>query len=238
MGQLERYWNRDFRVYAYSGCSPEQVKEIIGLIEHPVVLEPPSEHAHCLAGRSAMVGGSISAVGDVVVKTYRRGGMLRFFLGHLHMRLAQSRSRKEFKILERVRELGINAPEPVAYIEYGEFWYKAWLVTKRIPGAVTLIDIAYSDESRAIQLGKEVARQIGVLIRHGVYHVDLHPGNIVISKDNQVYLVDFDKAYNFNGGLNELRDRYLRRWRRAVLKHGLPEVLSEAISLELRNNYE
>lgn len=238
MGQLERYWNKFYRVYAYAGFSQQQVQEVINLIEHPTVLQQPSEHAHCLSGRSAMLGGSIDGVGEVVMKTYRRGGFLRFFLGHLHMRLAQSRSRKEFKMLERVRELGVNAPEPVAYIEYGEFWYKAWLVTKRIPGAETLIDIAYQDESRAIALGKEVARQIGKLIKHGVYHIDLHPGNIVVSKDCEVFIVDFDKAYNFSGGLNDLRDRYLRRWRRAVLKHGLPEVLSEAISLELRNNYE
>lgn len=240
MGQLERYWNKDFRVYAHGECTPDQIAAIVKLIEHPVEFERHVQHTKvpALSGRSILYGGNVPGFGEVVVKTYKRGGLLRFFLGHLHMRLSQSRSRKEFKMLDRVREYGIHAPEPVAYIERGEFWYQAWLVTKVIPGAQTLIDIAYSNEERAIARGQEAARQIGLLIKHGIYHVDLHPGNVVVAEDDTVYLVDFDKAYTFCGKLNELRDRYLRRWRRAVIKHKLPEILSEAISLELRSNYE
>jgi aminoglycoside phosphotransferase (APT) family kinase protein len=35
--------------------------------------------------------------------------------------------------------------------------------------------------------------------------------------------------------LRRLRDFYLRRWRRAVIKHGLPDYVSETMCLRLRS---
>jgi hypothetical protein len=49
-----------------------------------------------------------------------------------------------------------------------------------------------------------------------------------------VHVVDFDNARPFDGSERDLRDQYLRRWRRAVIKHNLPETLSELMAMELR----
>ena len=61
---------------------------------------------------------------------------------------------------------------------------------------------------------------------------------MLVDHEDQVYLVDFDKAKRFSGPLNELRDHYLCRWRRAVIKHELPETLSEMMSADLRQNFD
>ena len=44
-----------------------------------------------------------------------------------------------------------------------------------------------------------------------------------------VFLIDFDHAKVVNLTPSEIRDRYVRRWRRAVIKHSLPEELSELL---------
>ena len=74
---------------------------------------------------------------------------------------------------------------------------------------------------------KAVIKQVSILIKNKILHVDLHPGNVIVGNQNQVYLLDFDKASIFPGEKNALRSRYLRRWNRAIQKHGLPEILSE-----------
>ena len=39
-----------------------------------------------------------------------------------------------------------------------------------------------------------VIDQISRLIDHGIWHVDLHPGNVVIDQNDRVFLLDFDKG--------------------------------------------
>lgn len=55
-------------------------------------------------------------------------------------------------------------------------------------------------------------------------------GNVLVYPEQSVYLIDFDKARHFKGSASDLRKAYICRWRRAVIKHGLPEVLSEYVS--------
>ena len=76
---------------------------------------------------------------------------------------------------------------------------------------------------------ESVIEQILLLIQNGILHVDLHPGNIVIDGDNQVFLVDFDKGKIYQGNREKLKNRYLSRWQRAVNKHGLPNMLNEML---------
>jgi 3-deoxy-D-manno-octulosonic acid kinase len=80
-------------------------------------------------------------------------------------------------------------------------------------------------------------KQLYLLIEEGIYHVDLHPGNVLVDNNHNVYVIDFDKARCWTGPKNELRDLYLHRWRRAVIKHNLPETLSEIACLHLRYNF-
>jgi 3-deoxy-D-manno-octulosonic acid kinase len=64
--------------------------------------------------------------------------------------------------------------------------------------------------------------------------VDLHPGNVLVDSNSRVYLIDFDKARYSYLNKDKLRVKYISRWRRAVIKHRLPESLWEMMSSELR----
>jgi len=41
----------------------------------------------------------------------------------------------------------------------------------------------------------------------------------------KVFLIDFDKARTRPQNRGQLREKYINRWRRAVVKHHLPEEL-------------
>ena len=45
-------------------------------------------------------------------------------------------------------------------------------------------------------------------------------------RNEQPYIIDFDKARIFRGSGKRLAEKYRKRWQRAVRKHGLPDSLS------------
>jgi 3-deoxy-D-manno-octulosonic acid kinase len=152
--------------------------------------------------------------------------------------VGRSRSQIEFEMLETVRSYGVNAPMPLGVIKRGAVFYSNWLVMQEVSNARTLVEVQTGDGEETHRAMTGLAGQLALLIRHRVLHVDLHPGNVLVSPDGAVHIVDFDKAYFFRGGAQALRDLYLRRWRRAVIKHGLSPVLSEMMSLALRSYNE
>jgi 3-deoxy-D-manno-octulosonic acid kinase len=131
---------------------------------------------------------------DLVLRHYRRGGMMARLAEktYLFTGFDQTRSIAEFKLLQKLRELGLPVPEPVAAIawRYRLCWCRAAILVKRIPGAVTFSDeAAYSDP--------ENWKALGTLVRQfhdaGLNHVDLNCDNILLSQ-GQLYLIDFDRC--------------------------------------------
>ena len=197
----------------------------------------PKKNRGALGGRAEIIQENIAGLGSVVIKRYMRGGLLRYIVRQKYLRIGASRSEREFEILEQVRALGIAAPEPVAWINRGGFLYETWLVTKEVPGHQTLADISLEDEARAADLIPQVVTGIRKLIELGLWHLDLHPGNVLVDEAGHAIFLDFDRAQKFSGKVTELRDRYLCRWRRAVIKHQLPDLLSELVATGLRKNF-
>jgi serine/threonine protein kinase len=191
-----------------------------------------------LEGRSSPLGDEIDGLGEVFVKRYMRGGLLGTLLGDWHWGKNGVRAAEEFVMLERVRTLGVMAPEPLAYVHCGAPIYRAWLVMRRLEGIVTLAELSrtrISDDDLIAGVVEMTARQIELLAQHGIHHVDLHPGNVLLREsDGVVLLIDFDKGRETALPIADLRELYLRRWRRAVIKHGLPPVLNELMSMKLR----
>jgi len=212
--------------------APAQAERLVRLFERP-----HGDAAGALEGRTAVTRADLDGVGRVVVKHYMRGGFLRHLISSRYVRSGPTRSRVEYEMLERVRSLGVQAPEPIAHAERGGWLYRAWLVTREIADQRSLAEISRVDEERARTAMGEVIRFLDLLISNGIFHVDLHPGNVVVDRAGGVYLLDFDKARAFPGARNELRDRYLHRWRRAVIKHELPDILAECACLGLRRSY-
>lgn len=187
----------------------------------------PSEHVSVLGGRTPVTMVEIPGKADAVIKQFFRGGLLGFFVKDRYLKLwGPSRACMEFVMLKRAAQMGVNVPEPLGFAEQGRFCYRCWLVTRQIPGATTLAALSVADENRAARLMPQVMEQVDLMARHGMFHADLHPGNLIIDPNNKVWVIDFDKAGVKNSTSDILFMRYQARWNRAVGKHGLPEQLS------------
>ncbi len=190
------------------------------------MIDKPAQAAQTvLGGRREVVVFDLSDVGKVIIKHYARGGLIRFLIRQRYVRRGITRAQAELQWLEKVRQLGIHAPEPLAFACKGNRFYACMLMTREIKGHQTLADISVSDIKRAETLLPGLVCQVAVLIENRIYHVDLHPGNVLADNTDQPWLIDFDKARIFSGSLTRLRNRYIRRWQRAVIRHGLPEAL-------------
>lgn len=196
------------------------------------------EDVGILGGRAVSRGEEVQGLGRVFVKKYAHGGLLRAITASRFLAVGACRSEQEFTILERVRSLGIRAPKPMVFVKKGTFFYSTWLVMEELQGVRSLVELSISDPDALRESMQLAGEQIAVLIKNRILHIDLHPGNILVDENKGVYIVDFDKARNFAGSAWALRDMYLRRWRRAVLKHKLSPLLTELMSLSLRSYNE
>jgi len=188
-----------------------------------------------LGGRGQSRVVDMPGLGRVFVKRYSHGGLFRALTGGKFLCIGPCRSESEFEMLEHVRQCGVNAPRPIAFIKKGSTIFSTWLVMEELIGARSLVEIQAKESDEMLRAMDSLAVQMGILIKNNIFHVDLHPGNVLVAQSGEVYIVDFDKACKFRGGSQMLRDLYLRRWRRAVIKHKLSPVLSEMMSLTLRS---
>lgn len=180
-------------------------------------------------GRAPVATAAIKGIGPVVIKQYMRGGLMRWILKNRYLKCGKTRSQVEYELMNKLRQLGIRTPEPVAYAYRGFPLYMAWLITRKIENACTLAELSCLDIKRVSGIMEKVIEQTGRLIECRFMHVDLHPGNIVVDGEDQISLVDFDKGQIYHGSREKLRNRYLARWQRAVTKHRLPETLSDIL---------
>lgn len=191
-----------------------------------------------LGGRGRSVTAEVPGLGAVFVKRYSHGGVLRAVTGGRFLNIGPSRSCAEFVMLERVRAMGINAPRPLVYVIKGNLFYNTWLIMEELPDTRTLVEVSVNEPEALDGCMERLAPHLRTLVTNKVLHVDLHPGNVLVAKDGTIFIVDFDKAYTYRGSESQLRELYLRRWRRAVIKHGLSPVLTEKMSLTLRSYHE
>ncbi len=129
-----------------------------------------------------------------VLRHYRRGGAVRRLLGDRYWFRGAARTRafREFDLLALLHHEGYAVPRPLAvqYLRSG-LWYRADLLTQRIPGARTL-DERLQGRERVDwpALGRAIAR----LHRRGVWHADLNAHNVLIDEAARFWIVDFDRA--------------------------------------------
>ena len=186
-----------------------------------------------LSGRNAVNRIDLPGVGNVVVKQFARGGMLRHINRWTYVKSGKTRAQAEFELLAKLRELGVNAPEPVAYAFRGRLFYHAWLITREIEAVQSLAEVALAEPNRIYQLLPAVVTQIRRLIQNRIHHVDMHPGNVLVGPTDEIYLIDFDKAGISRLSSQKLALKYGRRWHRAVVKHQLPDALSTTFQEQL-----
>lgn len=196
-------------------------------IKHILNLAPAgsSKQPTPLGGRSAIVKMEIKDIGPVVIKSYIRGGLVQRLLNDRFLNIGTCRAKKEFEILLKVKHMGIHVPEPVMYFQKGGMFYRCWLVTKEISNKGTIAHISLTDTALAESLSCMVWQGVDKMVENGIFHIDFHPGNVIFGDDEKLCFLDFDKAIISSMGKDALLKKYINRWNRAVLKHGLSNKL-------------
>ena len=211
-----------YHIGSSSHLSDEQLRQLIDLFGRP-----PQKAVSPLEGRSSTYAHNLIGIGSIVIKYYTRGGLINHLVKHRYLKFVKTRSQKEFELLQKVRDVGINAPEPIVQASRGGLIYRAWLATRKIRKPISLARLSIEDIDKTGEAMKSVTDQISLLIRNRILHVDMHPGNVLVDSGGKVYLLDFDKGRNYHGSSEKLAQRYITRWQRAVVKHRLPLTLNE-----------
>ncbi|HRI87558.1 MAG TPA: lipopolysaccharide kinase InaA family protein [Candidatus Hydrogenedentes bacterium] len=157
--------------------------------------------------------------GNAILREYRRGGAMQRVLRESFL---TNRPLHEWDVLLRLREAGFPVPEPM-----GVVWSRA---SGMFRGAIATreVDAIPLSEYLSTTAGdkESVLQSIGKLTRTmhdlGVYHADLHVGNLLVARGNlrDVCFIDFDNARV--GDVTEIdRARNLLRLRRSFVKRGL-----------------
>ncbi len=134
---------------------------------------------------------------ELVLRHYYRGGLIGRFLNdqYLYTGFKNSRAYREFELLSKLRSLSLPAPQPVA-IRVKKIlpcFCVSDIISSKIVDANDLVDILIKRPLREDEL-----RSVGITLRqfhdHNVYHHDLNAHNILLDKDNQTSLIDFDQG--------------------------------------------
>lgn len=130
----------------------------------------------------------------LVWRRYRRGGLIGKLLKQHFMGLGTSRAELEFRLLLQLQALQLPVPAPVAArIERGLLFYQAEIMLLRIPGAHDLATLLQRQPLSADQW-RATGQLIARFHHHRLYHSDLNSHNILLDRDDQLWLIDFDKC--------------------------------------------
>lgn len=157
--------------------------------------------------------------GPAVLKQYLRGGWAARLSRDRYVFSGYQRSRpmQEFRMLELLSGAGLPVPEPLAAICVRDgASYSGWLMTRRIEDVEPL-----ADQVAENRCDPAVWRETGACIRRfhdfGLVHSDLNARNILVGKDQAVFLIDFDRSRIRKGDERSYKAN-LERLRRSLEK--------------------
>lgn len=219
-----------FRQHRLAGCA-----------RAPLLTVPPAEGKGRSAGDGVPGGrGPVrivpaGALGEAIVRPYRRGGFVEkfnrrtYFLGN--------RAFSELITTHRLWRRGAPVPEALAAVQSRTgLGYHGCFVTRRIPrsrpAARVLAGAPAGDRARILE---SIGRSVRRFHEAGGVHADLNAYNLLVQEeaDDPVFVIDLDRAVVLHGPVGGRRARAnLRRLHRSFAKLGLEGALSDWETLE------
>jgi len=192
---------------------------------------PEAGRGRAAIRRLPMPGGA-----DLLIREYRRGGVLRFVNKNKH--LTPRRAMAEIRIGQDAAQRGIPVARAVAaIIEAKRLLWTCSLVTEEIQDAIDLAEYVCwlpATPPREILSEKRdiidaVAKAIRKMHDAGLYHADLQARNILIRRTTtgvDVFLIDLDKSFIRADLPERLRAQNIRRLNRSIMKmqRALPPI--------------
>ena len=94
-------------------------------------------------------------------------------------------TRREFKLLRKAMEVGLNVPKPIDFDEN-----EMKVIMEYIKGDVLKETLDTYQEEKRKEVAKSIGQQIALMHDNSIIHGDLTTSNMILKKD-QVFLVDF-----------------------------------------------
>jgi 3-deoxy-D-manno-octulosonic acid kinase len=155
-----------------------------------------------------------------VLRHYHRGGLAAQVCSdrYLWLGLKQTRAYREFAMLLSLSASNLSAPRPfAAHVIHHGCYYQADIITHAIVDTETLSErLQYSVIDDIVW--KDIGETIATFHRKGVYHADLNANNIMLNSNNDVSMIDFDKAGFKDPNNASWRQRNLQRLERSLTK--------------------
>jgi 3-deoxy-D-manno-octulosonic acid kinase len=154
---------------------------------------------------------------DMVVRTLMHGGVFRHITGKRF--LSPNRTIRELKVSAYLAVHGIRTPEILAVrlIKEGLF-YSIDVVSKFIPDSKDLLVHLEKDNTDNLELFKISGSIIRAIHDLGVYHTDLHIKNLLLDNSGNLWVLDLDKAYQFDILPEFMKQMNLKRFMRSIKK--------------------
>jgi len=156
---------------------------------------------------------------ELVLRHYHRGGMIATWLPdrYLWTGLQATRPWRELHLLQRMRDLGLPVPAPIAarVIRDGMF-YTADIMTGRITNARTVAQLLCTQSLDTVQW-QTMGSMIRRFHKQGIYHADLNANNILLDQSGGFHLIDFDRGA-FRAIRHSWQQRNLQRLHRSLTK--------------------
>lgn len=191
-------------------------------------------------GRGGTLRAGLSNGTSVILRPYRRGGLMAPLLGSSFFAVPSrsflsARPFRELILLNYLWNRQLPVTRPVAACAQwtvSRLLYRGVLVTEEIKDSANLLDLVY--RARLGEIAKsdcelycqQAAQHVGKVLRSGVFHSDLHLGNVIVSNAGKVNLVDFDKACWIESAEQlKLYITYtINRWIHSAVKHGVRDI--------------
>lgn len=157
--------------------------------------------------------------GPAVLRRYLRGGMMRHVNRDRYLFGGEATTRPfaEWRVTRALHRAGLPVPEPLAaaFEREGPF-YRAGLMTRRIPGARPLTEIAAGLEPAD---WRRIGGMLGRFAEAGLRHPDINATNVLIDEAGAPWLLDFDRARIVEGAFDP--GPMLGRLQRSLAKLGI-----------------